>query len=175
MDPPKAYGVLLFDDFTTLDVMGPLAFFNSLPDVRIHIIHDSYSPVSSGDNWPSDDRFAGQLYMPTHTMDDAPEIDVLVVPGGWATRRLVNDTRWDQFVLRTYPNLKYIFSICTGASIVARSGVLDGRRATTNKAAYRWVESQGPRVSWIAEARWVVDGNIWTSSGELGSLSPLPL
>jgi len=155
--------------------MGPLAFFENLPGVRIHVIHDSYSHVPSADHWPSEDRFAGQLYIPTHTMDDVPELDVLIVPGGGGTRRLADDRRWDQFVTRMYPNLKYLLSICTGASIVARSGVLDGRRATTNKAAYRWVTSQGPRVNWVPGARWVADGNIWTSSGELKLMPSPPL
>lgn len=167
MAVPKTYGVLLFDSFTSLDAMGPLAYLNSLPDVQIHVIHDSHSPIPSGVNWPSADRFTGQLYMPTHTIDEAPELDVLVVPGGMGTRGLGADRRWDQYVAKVYSNLKYLLSICTGTSIVARSGILDGRRATTNKAAYRWVESQGPRVNWVPEARWVIDGNIWTSSGEL--------
>ena len=58
-----------------------------------------------------------------------------------------------------------VTSVCTGAAILARAGVLDGRRATGNKAFFQWVADQGPRVSWVREARWVVDGKFATSSG----------
>ena len=56
-------------------------------------------------------------------------------------------------------------SVCTGAALLARAGVLDERQATSNKAAFSWVVSQGPRVRWVKQARWVEDGKFWTSSG----------
>ena len=56
-------------------------------------------------------------------------------------------------------------TICTGATIASRAGILDGRKATTNKKAWAWAISTGPSVDWQRTARWVVDGNIWTSSG----------
>lgn len=90
-------------------------------------------------------------------------IDVLIVPGGVGTR---NDMSADiAFVRHMYPSLKAVLSVCTGATILARAGVLDGRRATTNKRAYKWATSMGPNVHWIHEARWIVDGNIVTGSG----------
>lgn len=148
--------------------MGPLAFLNHIPGIEIHVISDSLSPVPSGNVSSSNDRFGGEYYQPTHTMDNAPPLDVLLIPGGLGTRRITTDRRWDQFIAKIYPNIQYIYSVCTGASVVARSGILDGRRATTNKAAFAWVMTQGPKVNWVKEARWVVDGNIWTSSGEFG-------
>jgi len=61
--------------------------------------------------------------------------------------------------------LKYVITVCTGAAIVARAGVLDGRCATTNKQSWAQTIALRTQVKWIAHARWVVDGNIWTSSG----------
>jgi transcriptional regulator GlxA family with amidase domain len=56
-------------------------------------------------------------------------------------------------------------SVCTGSALFARAGVLDGRRATTNKMSFQWVADQGPEVHWVKEARWVEDGKLATSSG----------
>ncbi|KAF0331383.1 DJ-1/PfpI family protein [Colletotrichum asianum] len=103
--------------------------------------------------------------LPTHTFATAPtDIEVLMIPGGlWTRSPNLNSTI--AYVRATYPKLRYLVSICTGASIAARAGVLDGRRATTNKASWASTIVYGPNVTWVPKARWVVDGNVWTSSG----------
>jgi len=101
--------------------------------------------------------------MPPKADDDFSDIEVLIVPGGGGTR--ANMTEEIEFVKQIYPGLKYIISVCTGASILARAGILDGKRATTNKRSFAWVASTGPNTTWVPTARWVEDGNIWSSSG----------
>jgi len=104
--------------------------------------------------------------MPTHTFATAPPLDVLIVPGGTGTRAANVTVGPAAFVRQRYPELKYLMSVCTGAAILAQSGVLDGRRATTNKAAFAWVKTQGgAEIEWVPKARWVVDGNVYTTSG----------
>jgi transcriptional regulator GlxA family with amidase domain len=68
-------------------------------------------------------------------------------------------------VKERYSTLQYLITVCTGAGIAARAGVLDGKHATTNKRAWAETTALGPKVKWVAQARWVTDGNIWTSSG----------
>lgn len=63
------------------------------------------------------------------------------------------------------PGLRYVLSVCTGASLVAQTGCVDGMRGTSNKAAFAWVRSQRPEVNWVGRARWVEDGRWWSSSG----------
>ena len=61
--------------------------------------------------------------------------------------------------------LEVDMTVCTGSALLAQAGLLDGRRATTNKMFFSWPESTWPAVRWVREARWVEDGKLWTSSG----------
>lgn len=94
-------------------------------------------------------------------------MDILLVPGGLGIRGQedAGDTSVQDFVRARYPSLQYLLSVCTGAIALAKSGLLDGRKATSNKAVWNWAVQAGPNVHWQPSARWVEDGNIWTSSG----------
>lgn len=110
-----------------------------------------------------------EFILPTHTFGNAPDFDVIIVPGGAGTRN-INLTQPHVDWLSTHfddPELDYVMTVCTGASLLARTGRIAGRNATTNKAAFNWVKTveHAEDVNWIAKARWVVDGNLWTSSG----------
>ena len=69
----------------------------------------------------------------------------------------------------TYPcqsaNAEYVTSVCTGSALLAKAGILDGIRATTNKMAFEWASAQSSKVIWEKQARWVEDGKFFTSSG----------
>jgi transcriptional regulator GlxA family with amidase domain len=69
------------------------------------------------------------------------------------------------FVEKVLPSVKYVISICNGAGVLARAGILDGRRATTNKLLWEPTTALRREVHWAKEARGVVDGNTWTASG----------
>jgi transcriptional regulator GlxA family with amidase domain len=179
-DPPMNYGILIFPNFQSLDVFGPLDVLNNVAymsrKLKLSIIAHNKSAVSTKpvamNTYGSD---FGESIVPTHTFSDPPEdLEVLIVPGGGGTRVLdldatnpVGDPVRESvnFISETYPKLRYLLSVCTGAALVAKSGVLDGRNATTNKKAWAWATSQGPKVNWIPHARWTHDGNIWSSSG----------
>jgi transcriptional regulator GlxA family with amidase domain len=107
----------------------------------------------------------GQSLLPTHTFATAPSLDLLLVPGGLGTRipcPEISDAI--AYIRATYPSLKYLVTVCTGSVLAARAGVLDGKKATTNKMAWATTVAY-PGVRWVPRARWVVDGNVWSSSG----------
>ena len=96
---------------------------------------------------------------------DAPEPDIVLVPGGIGTRRLVDDQAFLDWLADWARDATVVASVCTGSALLARAGLLDGHRATSNKAAFSWVTTQGEAVEWVARARWVEDRGRWTSSG----------
>lgn len=103
----------------------------------------------------------------THSFETAPKLDILLVPGGTGNVALEqnNNTKVEDFIRARFPELEYLLSVCTGAITLAKSGVLEGRRATSNKAEWAQTLTHGKNVTWVPSARWVVDGNVWTSSG----------
>ncbi|KAI8964652.1 class I glutamine amidotransferase-like protein [Daldinia sp. FL1419] len=176
-------GYVLFPAFTSIDVFGPLNVLNFVSmnyNMTLSLLSTDLKPisvdrtiidgVSSGMGAVSASPNFTEFVLPTHTFDNPPDLDVLFVPGGFGTRNL-NATQphvdWIRSRVEQEPKLDYLMSVCTGASLLARSGKLAGKNATTNKAAFNWVKSveHAEEVNWIAKARWVVDGNIWTSSG----------
>lgn len=109
----------------------------------------------------------GAELVATHTFKNAPKLDILHVPGGIGNMALDQEgnTSVEDFVAERYDELDYLLSVCTGAVSLAKSGVLSGKKATTNKRSWSKVTKHGKNITWVPSARWVVDGNVWTSSG----------
>ncbi|KAF2994941.1 hypothetical protein E8E13_001954 [Curvularia kusanoi] len=133
----------------------------------------SYGPPGH-DEWGNGHARRHEGHDPDTTPPSAPatnhstpmsDIEVLLVPGGGGTRQ--NMTEEIAFVKEIYPKLKYIISICTGATLLSRAGILNHRRATTNKRAWAWATTVAGTntTDWVPNARWVSDGNVFTSSG----------
>jgi transcriptional regulator GlxA family with amidase domain len=169
--PPVHIGFLLFQDFEALDAFGPLNCLNALSrhfPLQISIIAHSLSPARTWPTAPGDHSSNfNQSVLPTHTFTNPPDqLDVLFVPGGAGVNAETSEiTDAVQFIRDVYPKLRYLTTICTGTVLVAKSGVLDGRKATTNKMSFKKISARFPAIDWVPKARWVVDGNIYTASG----------
>jgi putative intracellular protease/amidase len=149
--------ILLFDGFETLDAMGPAEVFGRLPE------HYKISCRSlAGGTAVSAQSI---VFAVLSFLEAEPEPGILLIPGGMGTRALVQDAGAVAEVRKLCESARYVLTVCTGSALLARTGLLDGRRATTNKIAFGWASSQGERVQWIKRARWVVDGKYYTSSG----------
>jgi len=171
---PKKIGVVLFPTFQSLDVAGPLDVFQFLSSkidgMELYLIAATKDPVSTafkGSNF-------GWKISPTHTFDEPPDsLDVLFVPGGLGlfitgeeNEEILGPIR--SFIKDQCPKVRYLLTVCTGSALVAQTGVLDGLRATSNKASWCWVIKQRCQVDWVHKARWTVagdDSKFWTSSG----------
>lgn len=174
----KSFGILLFPGFALLDVCGPLEILNALSSVvpiEVALIAlDSLDPVSTTvpvDSIPEPARSSigtrvptlSQKMCPTHTLATAPDLDVLMMPGGFGVPAAAENKQVLDFIRDS--GAKHVISICNGANILAMTGLLDGKRATTNKWWYKDIIQCRPEVNWVHKARWVHDDRYWTSSG----------
>ena len=78
---------------------------------------------------------------------------------------MVNDSTFIEKLTTIATQLKYCLTVCTGSALLAKTNLLNGRKATSNKGAFEWVKSVNSNVKWENCARWVVDGKFYTSSG----------
>lgn len=142
-EPPTHYGLVVFPGFQALDAFGPLDILNLLSqsrDLTLSILANTLDPVSTKTHRAHSGSNFGQSIVPTHTFDNAPDnLEVLLVPGGFGLRDHETTQPGAEFLKKTYPKLKYVITVCTGSVLLARSGALDGKRATTNKRSWDWV------------------------------------
>jgi len=153
----RTLGAVLYPRFELLDLYGPLEMFGALGDeLRIVTVAEAKGPVASTPGVETLARF---------DFRDCPPLDLLLVPGGIGTLDQLRNAVFLDFLRERAPRAQVTMSVCTGSALLARAGLLDGRRATSNKMYFQLARSQGERVHWVTAARWVEDGPFATSSG----------
>lgn len=162
-DAQLTLGVLLYPGFELLDVFGPVEMFMYVPPERLRIvmIAEEAGPVASS----AVIRPEGPKVIADYGMDDAPKLDILLVPGGTGTLPELQNERLLTWIRERSGDARIVSSVCTGSALLAKAGVLEGRKATTNKAYFQIAAGQESDTEWLGEARWVEDGNTMTSSG----------
>lgn len=156
-DAPLVLGAVFYDRFEMLDVYGPLEMFACVGEgLRIVSVAQQAGPVGPA---------RGPKTVAEYGFDDCPPLDLVLVPGGVGTVvELANEKLLD-FLRRQAANARVTMSVCTGSALLAKAGLLDGLRATSNKQFFDLSVAQSERVEWVTEARWVDAGRFVTSSG----------
>lgn len=152
----RTLGVVLYPGFEVLDVFGPVEMWANVPGLEVVMIAEKTGPVRSAQ---------GVEVIATHDFASAPKIDVLMTPGGIGTYKALKNPRLLEFLRAQDQTVELMTSVCTGSAILAKAGLLHGRRATSNKAYFKLAEAQDDGVIWVRKARWVEDGKYVTSSG----------
>ena len=147
----------MFEDYETLDVFGPAEILGRLVD--------SYSlKFYSIEGGVVSNRHGVPIL--TEKLDSIKKYpDIVLVPGGLGTRKEVENEVLLRQIEKLADSSKYVLTVCTGSALLAKTKLLDNRKATSNKRAFAWVTSQGKQVEWDRSARWVIDGKFYTSSG----------
>ena len=156
-------GAILYEGFELLDLFGPLEMFTALPpeDLEVVMIAQQAGPILAG-------SMSGAK-MPTvnadYSFDDAPALDLLLLPGGLGTIPQLENPLMLDFLASRAATAKITASVCSGSALLAKAGVLDGHKATSNKQFFSLATSSSDKVDWQERARWVDDGPVVTSSG----------
>jgi len=153
----RTLGAVLYEDFELLDLYGPLEMFGSIgTDLRIVTVAEKTGPVAS---------FQGPKTVAELDFASAPMLDLILLPGGFGTIPQLENPAMLEFLQRRAATAEMTMSVCSGSAILAKAGLLDGRRATSNKQFFDVARAQGAAVKWVEQARWVEDGPFATSSG----------
>ena len=151
----RTLAALVFPGFQTLDFFGPLEILGGLRgEVDIKIVAETLDPVPS---------VHGPRTSVDRVFSDACDYDLLLIPGGDAA--LVDNEEIKKWIIKSANHAELVMAVCTGSVLLATTGLLDGRRATTNKQDFLATVTHAPNVEWVKQARWVEDGKFFTSSG----------
>ena len=148
---------LVFPGFQTLDYFGPIEILGGFRDqIWVTTVAKTLEPVT---------RRHGQRVMPDRMISEKTDYDLLFIPGGDAAIEMIDDPEITQWIKDVSKSAERVMAVCTGTVLLGATGLLDGRRATTNKLDFNETVPLAPKVDWVKRARWVEDGKYFTSSG----------
>ncbi|MBC8069655.1 MAG: DJ-1/PfpI family protein [Deltaproteobacteria bacterium] len=162
MTTRRGIAVLLFDAVEELDFAGPwevlAAWSKQWPDdaISVFTIAADAGPIRCA---------KGLTVVAEHGLADAPPFELLIFPGGRGTRPLLDDAAMIAWVRAQAERGTTIASVCTGALVLAKAGLLDGRPATTHHSALELLASLGRDIDVKPDARFVDDGAVLTAAG----------
>lgn len=153
----RTLAALVFPGFETLDYFGPIEMLGGYgEETQIITVAKTLDPVPS---------VHGQKIVIDKTLTEKDDYDLLFIPGGDTALIEGKDPELLAWIRRASANAERVMAVCTGTVLLGMSGVLDGRRATTNKLDFTKTVPLAPQVDWVKQARWVEDGKFFTSSG----------
>jgi transcriptional regulator GlxA family with amidase domain len=107
----------------------------------------------------------GLRFTPDVTIDNCPELDLLIVPGGWGTRTEVKNVNLLKWIANRASKNMLTASVCTGSSLLGKAGLLDGREATTHWRAFDFLSQSAPNAYIREDLRFTLSDPIFTSAG----------
>jgi len=164
MNKPARVGAVLYTGFEMLDTFGPLEMYSVLgkEEVEIVVVAQEAGPVAAA--LAGDGPLAPKV-VADYGFEDAPALDILLLPGGMGTFPELENAAMLDYLRHAAEQAEIVTSVCTGSALLAKAGLLDGLRATTNKQFFALARMQSAAVEWVEAARWVDAGKFVTSSG----------
>ena len=163
----KRVGILVFPNVEVLDFCGPYEVFSvtRLDEERRREEPSPFETLLVAESADPVVATGGLRVIPDATLDTCPPLDVLVVPGGWGTRKEIGNERVLTWIAARAKEVETLTSVCTGAMLLGQVGLLDGRRATTHWRSLDWMRQSFPAVTVEDKLHVVEDGDVLTSAG----------
>jgi transcriptional regulator GlxA family with amidase domain len=160
-------GILIFPDVEVLDFCGPFEVFSvtRLDPAKRREEPSPFDVFLVAETTDLVSTTGGMKVLPAHSFDTCPQLDLLVVPGGWGTRQAVTNVSVIAWISQQAKVAKLVTSVCTGSFLLARAGLLGGKSATTHLASLDRMQAAFPDVTVDRNSRWVETGNVLTSAG----------
>ena len=163
----KRVGIVLFDDVEVLDFCGPFEVFSSTrlnegkrreepSPFEVILIAEALSCVTTT---------GAMEVIPQYSFKNCPQLDILVVPGGWGTRKELNNPVMLEWLRLRAAEVEMLTAVCTGSMLLGFAGLLDGLHATTHWRSLDWMRDSFPAVKVEYEQHVVEDGRVFTSAG----------
>ena len=163
----KQVGILIFEDVEVLDFCGPFEVFSATrlneekrreepSPFNVFLVAETKNLIAAA---------GGMKIAPDYGLNDCPSLDILVVPGGWGTRREMNNGRLLSWISERAKKVETLASVCTGSLLLGKAGLLEERHATTHWRSLDWMSELFPRTKVEKGLHFVEDGNLLTSAG----------
>jgi transcriptional regulator GlxA family with amidase domain len=162
MTAPRSVAIAIFDDVEVLDFAGPFEVFSvcgrrtQLDPFDVFTVSERGQPIQARNKL---------TVTPTHSFASMPKADIVLVPGGYGTRREMLNPVMLEWVKRVNVDAELMLTVCTGALVLGAAGLLDGLRATTHHLAFDLLRTTAPKTEVIEGARIVDNGRVVLSSG----------
>ncbi len=163
----KRVGIVIFDNIEVLDFCGPFEVF-SVTRVNEDKRREEPSPFETllvAEKSDTVVTTGGMKVIPEHSFATCPKLDILVVPGGWGTRREIENPVMLDWLRGHAPQVETLTSVCTGSMLLGFAGLLDGLHATTHWRSLDWMRDSFPAVKVQYDQHVVEDGRVFTSAG----------
>jgi cyclohexyl-isocyanide hydratase len=151
-------GILIFKDIDQLDCTGPFEVLSRVPNMTIDFIGHTKEPIRD---------MKGLQLQPSVDYEEARDIDILVIPGGYGQYELMSHEPTIQFLQKIYPHTKFLMTVCTGTLLAGVAGLLEGYKATTHWTSHHLLGYLG--ITPVKE-RYVVDRNVVSTAGVTGGI-----
>ena len=163
----KQVGILIFEEVEVLDFCGPFEVFSATrlneekrredpSPFNVFLVAETKSLIVTA---------GGMQVLPDYNLNDCPSLDILIVPGGWGTRREMNNGLLLSWIAERAKKLETLASVCTGSLLLGKAGLLEGKRATTHWRSLDWMSEMFPGTRVEKGLHFVEDGNLLTSAG----------
>lgn len=158
----KNVAILIFDEVEALDFCGPFEVFSvtggrsEVKPFHVYTVAATLGPVNARNHLSVN---------PAHALSDCPRPDILLVPGGYGTRREMHNPVLIEWIKRRAEEAELVLSVCTGALLLAKAGLLDGLSATTHHGAIDLLKETAPKTAVLQSERIVDNGKVILSAG----------